>query len=422
MPKVKIESEIKPDLLYYNWEISRKFRITSQAETEDHKYNTQKLLTVSNQVLDTDYYTKDHPLNLSGNLSQNTLFVSKLSVYLKGQEEHAETFIGIYTLAELQSGKIHNGENGFEVPCFKSSTGSTEKQNNHTVVCEIPQQEKRAFFCTSILTEEAYKKGERAYNDPFDKERIEQDILLRVDEKIRENKLKEDEELRKHFFPYPSQMSASLCGPATFYYCLLKDRPDLYENVAWQLWKYGDSKLNSLTIKPSKGCRSIQNIEDISGLDWLTLASLRDSSNSVMAYDEVSDKVAGITLPSAIKEWFSKIGSQCIHDGTSLFFSSSLDELIKLNELYEKNYHVALFISGKIIDPFSQTKNTKDHWIILASKINVNGEPLSKMSSLNGKIKFNLFSWGRRRKTLDSTTLDEFLNHFYGGLVFTPIR
>lgn len=403
MPKVKIESDIKHDLLYYNWEISRKFRITSQAETEDHKYNTQKLFTVSNQVLGTDYYTKDHPLNLMGNLSQDTLFVSKLSVYLKGQEEYAETFVGIYTLAELQSGKIHDGENGFEVPCFKSSTGSTEKQDNHTVVCEIPKQEKRAFFCTDILTEEKYKEGKKAYNDPFSKEQISQELKERLK------------------LPYPDQDEASLCGPAAFYYCLLKDRPDLYENMTWQLWKNGKTKLNNLIIKPSNDCRNIKSIKGINGLDWITLASLRDSSNALMDYDAVSDEAPGITMPSDFNKWFYKVGSKCLMDNTNLFFSKGLKELVELNSSFEKGNHVLLFIAHKIIRK-AQKKNSKDHWVVLTSPIKVNKKSITINSGLNEEIETLFFTWGGIEGFKYITTLREFIEHFYGGIAIEPIK
>jgi len=34
--------------------------------------------------------------------------------------------------------------------------------------------------------------------------------------------------LRKELTPQPNQQETSLCGPAAFFYALLKDRPDLY--------------------------------------------------------------------------------------------------------------------------------------------------------------------------------------------------
>lgn len=414
MPKVKIESEIKPDLLYYNWEISRKFRITSQAVTEDHEYNIQKLLNAWNQPVNADYHTADHQLNLMGNLPQDTLFVSKLSVYLKGQEEHAETFIGIYTLAELQSGKIHDGENGFEVPCFKSSIGSTEKQNNHTVVCEIPQQEKRAFFCTSILTEEAYKKGEKKFNDPFDKGRIEQEIESRLNHAS----------LDGYPYPYPNQGPASLCGPATFFYILLKDRPDIYEAAAWTLWKHGKVKIGELKIKTSEGCRNVPHLHTerniISELDWLTLASLRDSTNKLTSYDEVEDEASGITLPSAIDEWLTQVGYTKSKDNISLF-SKGIDALVELNEEYINDSHIIMFISAKVIEN-SNGNSLKNHWICLAGKITENGYKISNKSNLDNIENFYIFTWGTLRKFAEPFSIKNFFNVFYGGMAFMPIK
>lgn len=34
---------------------------------------------------------------------------------------------------------------------------------------------------------------------------------------------------------YPDQSETSLCGPAAYFYCLLKERPDLYKEAVRDL-------------------------------------------------------------------------------------------------------------------------------------------------------------------------------------------
>ncbi|MBN6074011.1 hypothetical protein HYE60_01870, partial [Aggregatibacter actinomycetemcomitans] len=160
-------------------------------------------------------------------------------------------------------------------------------------------------------------------------------------------------------------------------------------------------------------------------LDWLTLASLRDSSNAFRDYDEVSDKMPGITLPDGLVNWFTKIGSTVLDNNTSLFFSQGLAELVKLNQCYTNRLHVVVFVAAKVIDESNSSANTKDHWIVLASNIMVNNQPLSIDSPLDGIIDGKFFTWGTILKLSERTrrlTLREFLNHFYGGLAFQPIR
>lgn len=401
-PLIKVETEIDPIFLCYDWKISRKSRVLTQPVTERHRYEEKSLLSVTNQPLTADKTTQSHRLNLIFGDTAETLYISEIRLYLAKQanSNYAVTFSGIYTLAEIQQGKIHCEDD--TVPMFKTTSGKTTQAENYTVSCQI-SREKRAFFCTSILSEEEYYQGKCRGDDPFAKAAIKYQLQERMS------------------YPYPHQRDTSLCGPAAFYYCLLKDRPDLYEQVAWKLWKLGKAKLGELIIKPGYDCRHLKQTGRISSLDWLTLASLRDSSNVFRDYDEVSDEVSGITLPSGLVSWFAKIGSKNMSDSTNLFFSRKLAELVQLNQYYGKNLHIVLFIAHKVIRG-TDGVNTKDHWIVLADKIKVNGQDLTLNSPMDGIITARFFTWGNFEELPSSMTLNTFLNHFYGGLVFKPIK
>lgn len=92
------------------------------------------------------------------------------------------------------------------------------------------------------------------------------------------------------------------------------------------LWLYGQVKVGNITILPSKACLHPSGTfytEDgdprISGLDWITLASLRDSDNSMMSYSEVDDSVvSGITFWGIL----TIINSSCfLHNGNNCLLS-----------------------------------------------------------------------------------------------------
>ncbi|MBN6076933.1 hypothetical protein HYE59_05140 [Aggregatibacter actinomycetemcomitans] len=401
-PLVKIETDVNPDFLCYDWKISRKSRILSRPVTENHQYKEHVLLSVTRQPLSASKTTQSHGLSTIANDTPTTLYISEIKVYLVKQTNlsNVATFSGIYTLEEIQKGKIHVGDDA--VPMFKTTSGTSSQTANHTVNCQI-SREKRAFFCTSELTEEDYYQGKCSQDDPFAKTEIVNQINSRL------------------MNPYPHQRRTSLCGPAAFFYCLLKDRPDIYEKAAWGLWKFGRTKIHELTIKPGYDCRHPKNIDGVSSLDWLTLASLRDSSNTFRDYDEVSDQVPGITLPGGLVNWFTKIGSKHIDKSTNLFFSRGLANLVKLNQHYTNNLHVVVFIAARILSG-SNTANAKDHWVVLSSKISVDGREITEKSSLDGIIDCEFFTWGDTQGFPYQVTLKEFLNHFYGGLVFQPIR
>ncbi|KYK92215.1 hypothetical protein, partial [Aggregatibacter actinomycetemcomitans] len=359
---LKIEATLEPALLRYDWKISRKSRVITQPPTEILQYQEHILLSVDNQQVTADYMTQTHTLNMHPDDSPTTLYISEINVYWDGHPNSKDVFFDICTLKDIQNGNIHNDV----VPGFKTSSAQMSLEKDYTVEIRISRP-KRAFFCTSILSEEEYRRGKTHSNDPFDKREIATQIKNRLAE------------------PYPDQDETSLCGPAAFYYCLLKDRPDIYDKVAKLLWTYGKVKIGDLEIKPGYDCRHPSRIDGVSALDWLTLASLRDSSNTFRDYDEVSDQVPGITLPSGLVDWFIKIGSKEIAKNTNLFFSRSLASLVELNQYYVDNSHTLLFVAHKIINGSSAT-NTKDHWVVLTSSITVNNQPISINSPLDGIV------------------------------------
>lgn len=71
------------------------------------------------------------------------------------------------------------------------------------------------------------------------------------------------------------------------------DRPDLYVKCVIDLWENGKAKIKNLSIKPSGNCKKPKSLGDdrnkINGVDWITLASLRDSENIAFSYEEVTD-------------------------------------------------------------------------------------------------------------------------------------
>lgn len=200
---------------------------------------------------------------------------------------------------------------------------------------------------------------------------------------------------------YPDQGGTSLCGPASFFYCLQMDRPDVYKQAAHELWLYGKTKIGTLEISPGYGCRHPKGNfyfggrERISGLDWITLASLRDSENSIMSYDEVDDEVAGITMWGKITDWFEKCGYVKIFSNVGLS-RCSIDDLVQLNEYAKGGYKVVSLISaGMLLDYGTDDTSSKNHWVVWAGAIkNTNGQLINKNSSPDEIVNLRLFSWG----------------------------
>lgn len=225
---------------------------------------------------------------------------------------------------------------------------------------------------------------------------------------------------------YPDQGPTSLCGPAAFFYCLLIDRPDLYVKCVIDLWEKGEVKIKNLTIKPSEDCKKPKSLENdrykINGIDWITLASLRDSKNIIFRYNEASDQAAGITLAGALKEWFLKVGAKLLFSNVTYGLHIGKDELLCLVK-YKQQYSQAHIVSLVNAGLFSNKKTFlkfKSHWIVWKTAPQSNGKDID-LNIKNAAITQEVVTWGEIDRKLDQPTLADYLSYNFGAMVFLPI-
>ncbi|WP_243701481.1 hypothetical protein [Sodalis ligni] len=220
---------------------------------------------------------------------------------------------------------------------------------------------------------------------------------------------------------YPTQGDTSLCGSAAFFYCLQMDRPDVYAQAARELRRHGRTKIGNLNIVPSEGCRhpkgSFYRSDGslrVSGLDWMTLAGLRDSENYVMRYDAVDDKAAGITTWGKLSQWFEKAGYQKVFDNTGLSHINQHDVGI-FNDYVRNGYWVVTLIAaGMLGDEYLPESSFKNHWVVWNGMVT---------GDANSNVSLKLFSWGEvNNQVKPNKTLAYFTRHVFGGLVFKPME
>ncbi|MDE1474924.1 hypothetical protein [Xenorhabdus bovienii] len=396
--QTKIESNVPVENLLYDLTIYR----------QDAKGNFHILLDVFQEKLQSNYETQQH-ITQETDDDLSVIYIMQMMLHRKhgsnifpALQTH---FKKMYTLSELISGKACSDKKR-ENACYFESTIETKpvSDGDNTVELKITIPER-----TFIAKE--YPIGHP--HDPFEKSKIESQIQDRLSKRT-----------------YPDQNGASLCGPAAFFYCLQIDRPDIYEQAARELWQYGRTKIGQLEIKPGEGCRHPKGTfynqygERISGLDWLTLASLRDSENMIMSYDEVDDEVAGITMWGKLTEWFEKSGYEKVFSNVGLSHSN-INDIVTLSDYYNKGYHVVTLISAGMLSDFGDIETSgKNHWIVWEGVVeNYEKENITNNSDLNQYVNLNLFSWGKvEHQIKKNKSLDYVLNHIFGGLVFKPMK
>ena len=206
-----------------------------------------------------------------------------------------------------------------------------------------------------------------------------------------------------------NQGAASLCGPAAFFYCLLNDRPEVYVQYVIDLYTTGKAKIGSLSVSPGSDCRRYSpNASQIAPIDWIALASLRDSENSVFDYQSADDTASGITMPHSMAAWFRAAGYQNVENVTNVFFTKGRSEIDTVHHLSLQGRRVCLFVNAAVIRTTPDTGRTltPNHWVVLLSPAGVR----------DGQFDITIYTWGERRRVpaTGEMAVDGFCHGFYG--------
>ncbi|MEA5103967.1 hypothetical protein [Pantoea sp. S18] len=404
MPKykiyTKIESNVPASNLFYDLTV---YRMKNGKERYE-------LLSVDKEPLGDNYLTQQHETNDTDD-DLSVIYLMDIMLYrLHGGELHqalAAPSTKMFTLGEMVSGKTYSN-NKRENVCYFETQAKTKSVKNG--------EGENVFSVNITCLERAFIAQEYSVGDPedpFEKGKIKNKISSRINHSS-----------------YPNQGATSLCGPASFFYCLQMDRPDIYQKAANDLWAFGKTKINNLVIEPGKGCRHpkgkfyFNGRERVSGLDWITLASLRDSENSIMSYDEIDDQVAGITMWGKLSEWFEKAGYVKVFSNVGLS-NSNVQDLAKLNEYANDGFKVVTLISaGMLFDFGPDDTSSKNHWIVWDGAIkNEKGQYVSESSKMDEIVNLKLFSWGEVKNQIKlDKSLGYVCSHIFGGMVFKPLK
>ena len=175
---------------------------------------------------------------------------------------------------------------------------------------------------------------------------------------------------------YIAQGDSSLCGPAAFLYCVAREKPDDFANYVLDLALTGKGHLGGLEVAPGEECRNLDSLtvgtRTTAPVDWVALASLRDSGNSFVSMKSVDSDLGGITFPSTLAGWFEKTGwfSDVRNEASKTGLYDPLYHLLSINALPLS--YICLFINAKIM------KNEwmgpiPNHWVVLGDGAGTGG-------------------------------------------------
>ena len=216
------------------------------------------------------------------------------------------------------------------------------------------------------------------------------------------------------------QGDANLCGPAAFLFNLLSDQPGEYTRYAIDMYERGAAKIGYLLIKPSGDLRSYALPAGATDpIDWMTMASLRNSEDWFIHFDTVDGTFSGATTQLEMAWWFNRAGYSDIRQDANLVrHQRDTDNMDEASRLFSAGYRVCLLIDDPMLYGSKQAQSgsmvLKDrHWIVLRSKIDRSG----------GNVKMTVFTWGNGDYQVpqgDPLPLDRFLENYYGYVAGKP--
>lgn len=259
-------------------------------------------------------------------------------------------------------------------------------------------------------------------SDPFEKSKVIEQLRVRVARSQGQRV-----STKERITPWPNQQETSLCGPAVFFYALLMDRPDLYTQAIIELWETGETTINQLHIKPSHDCRNPKRFshtaagDRISAIDWISLASLRDSENDLFDYDSPSDQIPGITLPGKVKTWLTKAGASVVFDNIQYRGHINQEKFLALLRFVGAQHHVISLISAALVEGGAGVG--KNHWIAWEKIPQTPSGPVDQTTlPVEVIVDSRLFSWGQSiHQVTRGYTLKQLLTDTFGGIVFSRI-
>ena len=386
-PYVVLKTNVSPKLLKYNIYIYN--TVLNKAETAI-LFKDTAFKKIGNEL----YQTKSVEIDSSKigleRLRDCVIIFNLYRLSTSGQESLVISRYIIPDKIESYPYQDHEKNKNIPVTKYVESTAVTKvvKGDVSKNDFELALNRNRIFQCIDL----GCKPGEA--KDPFSKAQIEAGLQSRLNE------------------PLPNQRYTSLCGPAAYFFCLINLSPSRYKLAVKQLWETGQTKIGELGIKPSiNGSRRVKNYYALDGspnippIDWITLASLRESENFTLKLNDPQQEVAGITTPMELERWFRKSGFHIAASYPIKMGGYDRDFISDINSKYAgPDYYVVTLISASLLDSGSSsgTNIFPDHWIVWTDKLrNLNGQPINKSSNtFDTKVTLKMFTWGENRTRL----------------------
>lgn len=114
-----------------------------------------------------------------------------------------------------------------------------------------------------------------------------------------------------------------------------------------------------------------------------------------------------------LTEWFEKAGYEMVFSNVGVT-QAGVQGIRDLNKYIEQGYKVVTLINDGLLEYSTNKTTLPTHWIVWDGPVT---------QEANGDIALELFSWGKVINWIKpKKDLQFFINRFFGGLVFKPLK
>jgi hypothetical protein len=212
-----------------------------------------------------------------------------------------------------------------------------------------------------------------------------------------------------------NQGHVGVCAPAAVVYSIARNKPEDYVKAVTELFDLGRTKIDKWNITPGHDLKSykLPPSRPIDEVDWIVMASIRDSENWFFDYESISD--AGGAHLNEVTDWLTKAGFTDPQQDWNYVMDKPPSNLQKADELYSKGYQVVLRIDSKILIGETRTISRGDHVVVLASRVETD------FSSSFSPVSMAVYTWGGLAKLPKETmSLELFTDYYYGYAAAHP--
>jgi len=186
-----------------------------------------------------------------------------------------------------------------------------------------------------------------------------------------------------------NQASLPTCGPAVILFWMVVRRPYDYITFVRSMWESGQytDDISGYVVKSTRKHRNLPRPDDITGVDWITLVSLRTTENLFLDINDFG-LAWGITTPHEMMIWTKSLLGYA-HSRDNGLITGVRSDVLRISEFAVNNEDAhgtsALLVDYTIFENNDPLVRFPNHWIAY----------ISNYSEDENFVHFRAFTWGQ---------------------------